>query len=141
MNLIERQLAEIGEEFAAMENRYDRYAYLETLGDGLPPYPELLRTESRRVPGCKKPVWLNIYGQQGRFFFQGDSEDTVDRGILLLLRDLLNGVELQEAAEAELNLLPILQLSQGVWELVQPDAQNIMDALKRGACRLSRKWG
>lgn len=98
MNLVDRQLLEIGEEFTAMDAEFDRYEYLLELAQDLPPYPDALRTEDHLVPGCPDHVWLSIYGRRGHFYFSADSDNPFDKGILLLLRDLLHGVSLMDAA-------------------------------------------
>lgn len=119
-----------------MDAAFDRYAYLLELADDLPPYPDALRTEDHLVPGCADHVWLSVYGRRGRFYFSADSDNTFDKGILLLLRDLLHGVSLKDAANAHLDLMPALHLNAGPAARYQPGVQHIVETLQGEARRL-----
>lgn len=136
MNLVERQLMEIGEEFTEIDAEFDRYEYLLELADNLPPCPEGLRTVEHLVPGCHTQVWLNTYGRRGHFYFAADSDDPVDKGILFLLRDLLYGVSLVDVASANLNLIPVLHLNAGLAANYQNGVNQIVGTLQNAARRL-----
>ena len=138
MNLVDRQLLEISDEFTAIDAEFDRYEYLLELADNLPPCPENLRTAEHLVPGCHTQVWLNTYGRRGHFYFAADSDDPIDKGILLLLRDLLYGVSLTDAATANLNLMSALRLNAGPAADYQNGVEHIVDALQNAARSLCK---
>lgn len=105
MSMIEKRIRELEEEFAKFEDGFSRYSYLVELAALLPPYPEEKRTEDRLVRGCQSHVWLAPFEADEKFFFAGDSDTLIIKGILLLLQDLLNGLPLVEVAAVEFDAL------------------------------------
>ena len=62
------------------------------------------------VRGCQSQVWIHCYTRDGRFFFDADSDTYIIKGVLLLLQDLLSDLPVQEAANANLELIQELGL-------------------------------
>jgi cysteine desulfuration protein SufE len=64
----------------------ERYKYLIDLGRGLPPFPESLRSDARKVRGCASQVWLEAaWGPDGRLRLSGDSDAHIVKGLVALL--------------------------------------------------------
>ncbi|MEM9050264.1 MAG: SufE family protein [Pseudomonadota bacterium] len=93
---------EIAENFAFLEDWEERYRYLIELGKAMPPLPAALRTEGARVHGCASQVWLvprlEGSGASTRIAFDGDSDAMIVRGLIALLRSLVNNRPAQEVA-------------------------------------------
>ncbi len=107
---LEQRLGSLKAEFSELEDGFERYSYLMELGGYLPPYPEEKRTPDHLVRGCQSQVWIHCYTKDGRFFFDADSDTYIIKGVLLLLQDLLSDLPVQEAANANLELLQELGL-------------------------------
>ena len=107
---LEQRLGSLKEEFSELEDGFERYSYLMELGGYLPPYPEEKRTPDHLVRGCQSQVWIHCYTRDGRFFFDADSDTYIIKGVLLLLQDLLSDLPVQEAANANLELIQELGL-------------------------------
>lgn len=68
-----------------------RYAFLIDLGRQLPQYPENLRDEAHKVPGCTSQVWMAYHWQDGRLFIDIDSDAHLVKGLLAVLLALYQG--------------------------------------------------
>ncbi len=60
----------------------DRYKYIIDLGKELPPLPEAMRTEDRKVRGCQSQVWINTRLEDGRLAMDVDSDAFIVKGLL-----------------------------------------------------------
>ena len=102
MDFMEMKQQEIAEEFAMMGDGFGQYAYLVELSAELPPMDEEKRTPERAVKGCQSQVWLETCLKEERFFFEGDSDTLILRGILLLLQSVFNGQRPEDVAAAKI---------------------------------------
>jgi len=60
----------------------DRYKYIIDLGKELPPLPEPLRTDDRKIRGCQSQVWINTRLENGRLEMDVDSDAFIVKGLL-----------------------------------------------------------
>lgn len=103
---------EIAETFELMDEWEDRYRYVIELGRALPPLPEARRGAETKVEGCASQVWLDTRIDADtdgarRLYFEGDSDAHIVRGLIAVLRALLNGRLVADAAQAD----PIAELA------------------------------
>lgn len=101
---------EIIQDFQTLGDGFEQYSYLIELAAMLPPLSEEKKTEKRLVRGCQSHVWLDMYTEDGAFYFDADSDTFIIRGILYLLRRIFNGQPCAEAAEAEITLFAETEL-------------------------------
>ena len=73
------------------DNWEDRYKYIIDLGKELPPMPEGFRTEEYLVRGCQSQVWLVDEWQDGKLYFQADSDAFIVKGLLGVVLAAFNG--------------------------------------------------
>lgn len=88
---IAEAVANIVAEFALFDDWLDRYEYIIELGRKLPGLPPERRTESARVKGCQSQVWFHAHEQDGRIFFEADSDAMIVRGLIALLLRVYSG--------------------------------------------------
>ncbi|PLW82342.1 Fe-S cluster assembly protein SufE [Kineobactrum sediminis] len=60
----------------------DRYKYIIDLGKELPPMPESLHTEERKIRGCQSQVWIDTQMEHGRLQLAVDSDAFIVKGLL-----------------------------------------------------------
>jgi cysteine desulfuration protein SufE len=99
----------IRDDFALLDEWEDRYRYVIELGQELPPYPESVRNDAHKVPGCASQVWLNTTRDAGAdpvLTFEGDSDAHIVRGLVAILLALYSGRRASEivATDAEVTL-------------------------------------
>ncbi|MEL6792184.1 MAG: SufE family protein [Pseudomonadota bacterium] len=93
------------ETFEFMDDWEDRYRYVIDLGKQLPPMDDALKTNASKVDGCASQVWLSPSmegeGAERRLTFLGDSDAMIVRGLIAILRILLNERPPSEIAAAD----------------------------------------
>ncbi len=60
----------------------DRYKYIIDLGKELPPMPEALKTDERKVRGCQSQVWIDFQFDNDRMEMTVDSDAFIVKGLL-----------------------------------------------------------
>ncbi len=60
----------------------DRYKYIIDLGRELPPLPEALHTEDRKIRGCQSQVWIDTRVEDGKLQLAVDSDAFIVKGLL-----------------------------------------------------------
>jgi cysteine desulfuration protein SufE len=73
------------------DNWEDRYKYIIDLGKELPAMPESFRTDGYLVRGCQSQVWLVDEWQDGKLYFQADSDAFIVKGLLGVVLAAFNG--------------------------------------------------
>lgn len=104
--------AEIVEEFALFDDWMDRYGYLIDIGKNLADLDDRFKTDAFRVKGCQSNVWLHSWIDNGRVFFEADSDALITRGLVGLLMRVLNGQPASDVAEAPLDFVDEIGLRQ-----------------------------
>lgn len=69
----------------------ERYQYIIDLGKELPPMDDALKTNERIVRGCQSQVWLNTVAEDGRLWFEVDSDAFIVKGLLGIILAAYNG--------------------------------------------------
>ncbi len=133
MAVLQAHLQQLQEEFSDFEDGFERYAYLVELAALLPPYPEQYRTAEHLVRGCQSQVWLHAYTEEGAFFFHGDSDTLIIKGVLLVLQDLLCGVPLEEISGIRMNVLAELGLADSFSDTRQKGIGAALEMLRTAA--------
>ena len=68
------------EEFSMYEEWLDKYEYLIELGKSLKDYPEEAKTDDKLIKGCQSRVWLDYKIEDGKIFFNADSDAIITKG-------------------------------------------------------------
>lgn len=100
MSAIDELQQEIVSDFELMGDGFGQYSYLIELSVTLPPLAEEKKTGDRAVKGCQSHVWLATRVEDGLFFFDGDSDTLILKGVLVLLQSIFNGQRAEEVARA-----------------------------------------
>lgn len=111
---------DILETLAFFDSWEDRYKYIIDLGRELPPLEDRHRTDENIVRGCQSQVWLTSREQDGKLFFDADSDAFIVKGLLAVVLAAYNG-QRPEAILAfdiedyfgRLNLLKHLSVTRG----------------------------
>jgi len=94
---------EIIEDFSLFEEDMEsKLFYLMDLGKKLPEMPLEHKTEEFIVKGCQSKVWLYPVKQDGKLFFEADSNTEITKGLVSLLVKILSGKTPSEIVETDL---------------------------------------
>lgn len=98
----------------------ERYKYIIDLGKELPAIDPRKQTEAYLIRGCQSQVWLDAQVDDGRMFFEVDSDAFIVKGLLGVVLAAYNGRTPQEILNfdienyfAELDLLKHLSQTRG----------------------------
>lgn len=68
----------------------ERYKYIIDLGKQLPAIDESKKTEEFLLRGCQSQVWIDSVFQDGKLFFEVDSDAHIVRGLLAVVLSAYN---------------------------------------------------
>ena len=102
------------EEFALFDDWLDKYDYLISLADQLPPIDPAHRTDRYLISGCQSRVWIDAACEEGRLRFTADSDAIITKGIISLLIRVLNGRTPQEVLDTELYFIGRIGLQENL---------------------------
>lgn len=98
---------EIVDAFEMFDNWEDRYRFLIDLGKKLPPLPEGAKSEENRVHGCQSNVWMiaepQVTGEDTLIEFIADSDSTIVRGLIAILRTVYSGQTPQDILKFDID--------------------------------------
>ena len=103
----------IVEDFDFIDDWEDRYRYIIEKGKSMPSLDDALKVEATKVHGCASQVWMHSTVEQDIFYFEGDSDAIIVRGLISLLKSLYSGLPVAEVpninAVTELNRLGLTE--------------------------------
>lgn len=103
---------DIIEEFSVFDDWLDKYDYLISLSEQLPPIVPEHRTDCYQINGCQSRVWIDArLDEEGRMRFEADSDAIITKGIIALLIRVLDGRTPQEVLDTELYFIDAIGLS------------------------------
>lgn len=104
MNLEQRK-QQLKEDFAALSNWDDRFAYLIDLGKQLPVFAQDKKSDEIRVRGCQSDAWLLVENKDGVIEISGDADALITKGMIALLVWLYNGSAREEMIQEDFAIL------------------------------------
>lgn len=105
---------EIIEEFSIFEDWLDKYDYLISLSDSLPPIDPSHRTEKYLIEGCQSRVWIDARLEDGKVYYTADSDAIIVKGIIALLVRVMNGRTPQDIIDADLYFIEAIGLKENL---------------------------
>ena len=92
----------------------DKYEYLIELGKALKDYPEDKKTDDRLIKGCQSRVWLDWKLEDGKIFFNADSDAIITKGIISLLIKIYSGRTPQEIVSSDFSVVEKIGLKENL---------------------------
>ena len=111
---LEEAEKDVVETFSMYEEWLDKYEYLIDLGKNLEPYPEEKKTDDRLIKGCQSRVWLDYRMDEGRLYFNADSDAIITKGIISLLIGIYSGRTPQEIAGSDFSFIEKIGLKENL---------------------------
>ena len=99
-------------DFSLFDEWDEKYGYIIELGKKLGPLSEEYKTEEYKIKGCQSQVWLHSYLQDGKVFFEADSDAIIVKGLVSLLIKILSGHKPEEIANADLYFMEKIGMKQ-----------------------------
>ncbi|MDD2563251.1 MAG: SufE family protein [Salinivirgaceae bacterium] len=125
MTNIEEIQQNIVAEFSDLDDWMDKYALLIDLGKELKPLDEELRIKQNLIDGCQSRVWVHANYEDGKIFFQGDSDAILTKGLISLIIRAYNG----QSPDDILNNQPNFINEIGLAEHLSPTRSNGLNSM------------
>ena len=118
---------EIIEEFEVLEEWLDRYQLLVDYGKELEkhPMPEADKNDRNLIDGCQSKVWFTCRIEDGKIYYNGDSDAILVKGIVGMLLHVLSGHTPKEIIDADLYFIDRI----GLREHLSPTRSNGVAAM------------
>lgn len=105
---------EIVDEFSMFDEWLDKYEYLIELGKSLKDYPETAKTDDRLIKGCQSRVWLDYKVEDGKIYFNADSDAIITKGIISLLIRIYSGRNPEEILSSDFSVVDRIGLKENL---------------------------
>ena len=105
---------EVIDEFSMFDEWLDKYEYLIELGKSLKDYPETDKTDDYLIKGCQSRVWLNYKVENGRIYFNADSDAIITKGIISLLIKIYSGRTPEEILSSDFSVVDRIGLKENL---------------------------
>ena len=92
-------LAKIVKRFQRVSDNKRRYEQLIYYGQRLSEFPQSDKVAENKVPGCVSQVYVTAASNEGKVFYQGDSDSQLTKGLVGLLIEGLNGSTPEEIVQ------------------------------------------
>ncbi len=108
----------------------DKYEYLIELGNNLEPFPAESKTDDKLIKGCQSRVWLDYKVDDGRVWFNADSDAVITKGIISLLVGIYSGREACEIASDNFSFIDKLGLRENLSPTRANGLASMIDTIK-----------
>ena len=132
MTLLETE-NEIISEFSMFDDWLDKYEYIIDLGKSLDSFPESSKTDEKLIKGCQSRVWLNWKTEDGKLYFQADSDAIITRGIISLLIRIYSGRTPEEILASDFSVVEKIGLKQNLSPTRANGLLSMIDTIRSAA--------
>src|ERR671933_743864 len=126
-------LSRIVERFQRRTNPKQRYEQLLWYSKRLPEMPEADKVPDNKVPGCTSQVFLTANLEDGKLWYQGDSDAQLVKGLVALLIEGLNGLTPEEILQVSPDFIQDMGLNVSLTPSRANGFYNIFQTMKKKA--------
>ncbi|HBB31103.1 MAG TPA: cysteine desulfuration protein SufE [Cyanobacteria bacterium UBA8803] len=126
-------LAKIVERFKRRTNPKQRYEQLLWYAKRLGEMPETAKIPENKVPGCVSQVFLTANFEDGKVWYQGDSDAQLVKGLVALLIEGLNGLTPEEIVQVSPDFIQEMGLNVSLTPSRANGFYNIFQTMKKKA--------
>ena len=124
---IEEKQKEMVEEFAFLDDWEQKYEYIIDLGKELKGMPDEKKTDNNLIKGCQSKVWIDARFEDGKLYFNADSDGILPKGIVSLLVSIYSGHGTQEILDSDFKFIEEI----GLQEFLSPSRANGLMAMTK----------
>ena len=132
MTLLETE-NEIISEFSMFDDWLDKYEYIIDLGKSLDSFPDSSKTDEKLIKGCQSRVWLDWKTEDGKLYFQADSDAIITRGIISLLIRIYSGRTPEEILASDFSVVEKIGLKQNLSPTRANGLLSMIDTIRSAA--------
>ena len=83
-------------EILEMEGEEGQFEYLIEVGKKSSNFTNREKNSKNKMSGCLAQVWIKHKLDSGRFFFSGDSDAMIVKGLVVIIAEAMSGLKLNE---------------------------------------------
>lgn len=126
-------LAKIVDKFKRRANPKQRYEQLLWYAKRLKDMPEADKTPENKVSGCVSQVFITANLENGKVWYQGDSDAQLVKGLVALLIEGLNGLTPEEIVQVSPDFIQEMGLNVSLTPSRANGFYNIFQTMKKKA--------
>jgi cysteine desulfuration protein SufE len=116
---------EIIDEFEFLDDWTERYKHIIDQGRDLEKLDDQYKTDDLKIKGCQSNVYLHAYQENGRVYFEAESDAMIVQGLIAMLVKVLSGQKAEDIAQADLYFIDQI----GMKEHLSPTRSNGLNAM------------
>ncbi|MDO5616013.1 MAG: SufE family protein [Cruoricaptor ignavus] len=126
MTIKEKQ-QELIKDFEFLDDWEQKYEYIIDLGKQLKDLPEDKKNDDNLIKGCQSKVWIDARFEDGKLFFDADSDGILPKGIVSLLVSIYSGHPTKEILDSDFDFISQI----GLQEFLSPSRANGLMAMTK----------
>lgn len=126
MTIKEKQ-KELVDEFAFLGDWEEKYGYIIDLGKSLKELSVDKKTDENLIRGCQSKVWIDARFEEGKLYFDADSDGILPKGIVSMLVSIYSGHTTQEIMDSDFDFISEI----GLQEFLSPSRANGLMAMTK----------
>lgn len=119
---------EIIENFSLFDTWEEKYEYIIELGKKLAPLDEIHKKNVNIIKGCQSTVWLIAGFNNGRVFYEADSDAIIVKGLISMLISVWSGHTPSEIISAKTDFINRIGMMQ---HLAQTRSNGLLSMIKQ----------
>ncbi|WP_309399792.1 SufE family protein [Cerasicoccus maritimus] len=117
---LEEKRDELVEDLSIIEDPQERFAYIIDNAKSQKPLADEFKNDAFRIEGCQSQLWLVPSFEDGKCYFETDSDAVITKGVAGLLTQLYSGY----APEEIIAIPPDFLAQVGVTQHLTPNRRN-----------------
>ena len=126
-----KKYAENLSEVYSLEQEMGQYQYLIDIGNKAPSFSKDEQNEINKMFGCLAQVWIISKIDKDRFYFRGDSDAAIVKGLVQIITEALSGHTKEEISDIKHNIVDQLGLGPGLTVRRQVGMMAMIDHIKK----------
>ena len=118
-------------EVYALEQEMGQYQYLIDIGNKTPSFNSDEQSEKNKMFGCQAQVWIVQKKENDRFYFKGDSDAAIVKGLVEIITKAMSGHTQDEIKKFKHNIVDQLGLGPGLTVRRQVGMMAMIDHIKK----------
>jgi len=108
-----------------------QFEYLIDIGQKTPTFSEQQRCKENKMFGCLAQVWITQKEEKDVFYYQGDSDAAIVKGLVTIIAEAMSGHTREEIAAIKHRVVEDLGLGNGLTARRQVGMMAMIDYIKK----------
>ncbi len=113
-----------------IEGEEGQFEYLIDVGKNSSNFTNKEKNSKNKMSGCLAQVWIKHKLDSGRFFFSGDSDAMIVKGLVVIIAEAMSGLKLNEIRNLKHDLVNQLGLGPSLSARRQVGMMAMIDHIK-----------